>query len=184
SSTTSCASLQIAVRHGLRLGTILTTTWSLSTNTTSIAKRMKNVCTDHSGRSTSPSPGSRLLRPSSPRERRRNVSARVQLSQITRPSSSRRRTTSPGPRLTSVVEDLVDLVGGGAEDDQEHRREDQEDEREQHLDRRLLRALLGGCAPALAHLDRKVPHDLADRHAQRLALENRPDERAKARGVG
>ena len=53
-------------------------------------------------------------------------------------------------------------------------------DREEHLDRRLLRALLGVGAAALAELDREVPHDLAGRDAHRLALGDRAREHPHA----
>jgi hypothetical protein len=62
-------------------------------------------------------------------------------------------------------------------------RHDQEEHREEHLHRRLLRALLGVGPAPLPQLDREVPHDLAGRDAERLALGDRAGEHAHARGV-
>src|SRR4029079_13087546 len=71
-----------------------------------------------------------------------------------------------------------------AKDDDEQRREDAPDEREQHLDRRLRRLLLG----ALPALDAELlPRDLdhlRDRDAQLLGLDDRADEARQRRALG
>ena len=72
----------------------------------------------------------------------------------------------------------------GPEDDDEQRREDAADEREQHLDRRLGRHLLGALAaldPELLGLD--LEH-LGDRHAELLGLDDRADEVGQRRDLG
>src|SRR2546430_201062 len=63
------------------------------------------------------------------------------------------------------------------EQDDEHRREDEEDEREEDLDRRLLGALFRACLATAPHLRGEIAHDLADRDAERLTLNDRADER-------
>jgi hypothetical protein len=71
-----------------------------------------------------------------------------------------------------------------AQDDDEQRREDAPDQREQHLDRRLGRHLLGALPaldPQLLGLD--LEH-LADRHAELLGLDDRPDEVGERRDLG
>src|SRR2546423_5895225 len=93
-------------------------------------------------------------------------------------------TTISARRPTSVAPEAgEERVEGREQQDDEHRREDQEHEREQQLDRRLLRPFLCCRATALAHLERKRAHDLADRDTERLALKHRADERAHRRGV-
>src|SRR5436190_13916699 len=123
---------------------------------------MNAVWIDQPARKTIPSPGLSLRRPSRPRRRRNAVSATTQRSQTTSPSSSRRRTSAPGgPAISGRSEDLADGVEGRAEQDDEHGWEDEEDQREENLDRSLLRPFLGHRTPALAHLDREVAHDLS-----------------------
>jgi hypothetical protein len=78
--------------HGASSGTTRTTRPSRSRKTTSTAKRMKNVWIEAAGRSQIPSPGSRLSRPSSPRNRRSGASATVHRSQ-TLPPFARKSTT-------------------------------------------------------------------------------------------
>ena len=57
-------------------------------------------------------------------------------------------------------------------------------DREEHLDRRLLRALLGvGALRRFRISIGEVPHDLARRDAHRLALRDRAREHAHARRV-
>src|SRR5204862_129387 len=60
-----------------------------------------------------------------------------------RNSSSRRRTSAPrGAAIALTAEDLAKGVNDRPEQDDEHRRKDEEDQREENLDRRLLRPLL------------------------------------------
>src|SRR5262245_31900428 len=68
-------------------------------------------------------------------------------------------------------------------DDDEDRRQDQEHERYQQLDRRFLSLLLGHLTTALAHVDRKISHDLTDRYAEPFSLDHRAYERTQVRGV-
>ena len=103
-----------------------------------------------------------------------------------RPAPGSRRVNSANSAPTSLrlmthrrcVDVNVSIAG--ASRTTKMRREDQPDEREEDLDRRLLRPLLGGRPPALAHLHGEVAHDLADRDAERLALADRAHERAHA----
>ena len=78
------------------------------------------------------------------------------------------------------VQSSAQLVRDGVqrrrEDHNEHCRQDQEAEREEQLDRSLLRSFLGHLPAALPHVDRKVAQDLPDRDTERLALENRLNE--------
>ena len=71
-----------------------------------------------------------------------------------------------------------------AEDDDEQRREDAPDEREQHLDRRLGRLLLGALAALDAQLLGLDLEHLADRDAQLLGLDDRADEVGERRDLG
>src|SRR5215210_3039923 len=93
------------------------------------------------------------------------------------------KTPVTSQRLTGLAatEGFEELENRRPEQDDEHGREDQEDEREEDLDRSLLGSLLGGGAAPLAHLHREHSHDLADRDAERLALDDRAHERAHRR---
>src|SRR3954452_3264891 len=94
SSSAARAPRQPARRQGRRVSTTLRTTSSRSRKTTSIAKRMKNMCTELVGRIRSPSPSSSVVRPSRTRIRVGAVSATMQRSQATVPSG-RLSTQSP-----------------------------------------------------------------------------------------
>src|SRR4051812_22021518 len=78
------------------------------------------------------------------------------------PSAQARWGLSP---CSSALERVEDGYQGRSEDDYEHCGEDHEDQREEHLDGRLLRLLLGVRPPPLAHLDREIAEDLPDRDA-------------------
>ena len=64
----------------------------------------------------------------------------------------------------------------GAEDDQEHRREDEDHGREEHLDRRLHRLLLGGGLAAQARVGGLHAQDPAERDAELVGLDHRAHE--------
>src|SRR5262245_31110800 len=102
---------------------------------------MKKVWIDPPGTSSSASSSASAERPISPRKRLVKPSASLQRS--VRPSGVR---SSRGPRATpdrsSAVEDRGGLLERRPEDHDEHHREDEDADREQHLDRRLLRPLL------------------------------------------
>ena len=66
----------------------------------------------------------------------------------------------------------------------EQRREDAEHHRDQHLDRRLLRPLLGQLTALDAHLVGLGAQHAADRHAERVGLEDGEHERADLGDVG
>src|SRR6476619_1314250 len=84
----------------------------------------------------------------------------------------RARLAESGPSAQSVEE---------GEDDRayrhdENRGQDQQDERKDDLRRSLLSSLLGRLAPPLSHIDGQIAQNLADRHAEHLALDNRLHE--------
>src|SRR5215204_777869 len=97
------------------------------------------------------------------------------------------RTRFPSRRNSTLAsgapEEVRHAHQHGAEREDEHRRQDEPDQREEDLRRGLLRALLGGLTPALAHVDREVSEHLADRDAERLALDQRLRERTKRRAL-
>ena len=66
SSSTALEPRQAAIRHGGSDATTLSTRSLESRKTTSIGKRMKAVWTEAAGRSSSPSPAGKLLRPEQP----------------------------------------------------------------------------------------------------------------------
>src|SRR5262249_7081566 len=114
----------------------------------------------------------------------------VQRSQTTAPSLSRTSATTPRAFEAGGAPSVKARLGRAAtterpeeedqrraEQDDEHRWEDQEHEREQDLDRRPLCLFLSGRLSTASHLQCQVTHDLADRHAERLALDNGADER-------
>ena len=142
---------------------------------------MNPVWIDHAGRSSSPCPGSSRPRPRRPRIRRPVVSATWTDSLMILPSSRRSVRTPRRLRATELVRDRDDR---GEQDHDEHRGEDEEDEREQHLDRRLLRHLLGRGLAALPHLVGHRSHDVTHRDAERLALDDRAGEERDASCVG
>src|SRR5215208_2335386 len=119
----------------------------------------------------------RMWRPAAAHIRKPNTAS----AQSTRPTvaggsrgRSAFRATTALTAATSGPEVVQERVDGRVQQHQEKRREDQEDQREEDFHRGLVRARLGRLAPARAHLVRQVAHDLADRHAERLALRHRP----------
>src|ERR671930_203771 len=100
-----------------------------------------------------PSLAGRSLLPSSPFIRGNMRSATTHVSQTTAPSC-RRKVTTPRSALSRgnaparlATERPEEEEQGWPEQDHEHRREDEKHQREQDLDRRLLRALLSRLAP-------------------------------------
>src|SRR4051794_27725745 len=85
SSTTTFAPRRPAARHGRNRSATPSTRRSRSRKTASIAKRMKNVCTDPAGRRRTPSSAGSCDFPSNPRIRLNGVSATRQRSQTTSP---------------------------------------------------------------------------------------------------
>src|SRR5215217_9262328 len=83
--------------------------------------------------------------------------------------------------IASASERLRELLHGGVEQDDEHRREHQKHEREQHLHRGLVSALLGVLTTALARLCRQVPHYCSHRDPERLALDDGANKGAHRR---
>ena len=79
---------------------------------------------------------------------------------------------------------FVDVDDRRAEHDDEQRREDAEHHRDEHLHRRLLRLLLGQLAALDPHLVGLGPQHPADRHAERVGLEDGEHERAHLGHVG
>src|SRR5207302_8393969 len=79
-----------------------TTESSRSRKTTSIGKRMKNVCTDPHGFSRSPSPSGKDVRPSNPFMRDQGLSA----------SQQRSTSTSPDPFTSRVARTIQEGVRG------------------------------------------------------------------------
>ena len=67
----------------------------------------------------------------------------------------------------------------GPSSDDEHRREDEEDGREDHLDRRLHRLLLGGGLAADARVGGLDAQDAAERDAELVGLDDGADERGQ-----
>src|SRR5205085_8718531 len=90
-------------------------------------------------------------------------------------------TTGHLPTSEPAAERMAERVDRRKQQHDEHRREDEEDERKEDLDRRLLRTLLGRLPAANAHVVAEVAHDLPDRDAERLTLEDRANERAHRR---
>src|SRR5918995_2038798 len=86
-------------------------------------------------------------------------------------------------RRAALLERAAEEEDDRPQKNHEHGREDQQYEWEQNLDGGLLRALLGGRAAPFARLGSEVPHDLADRDTERLALEHRAHERSHRRRV-
>src|SRR5436305_1370473 len=186
SSSTAKARRHQRVRHAFTCGDTSSTSLSRERKTASIGKRMKNVWIDGAGSISMPSPGGSSRRPSNPFMRGSIRSATVHRSHTAVPSSrtsvTKLREARGGAtldaKLARATECPEEEEEGGPEQDNEHRREDQQHEREQDLDRRLLCTLLRVLAPAPPHLVREVAHDLADRDAERLALDDRADEGA------
>ena len=94
------------------------------------------------------------------------------------------RDASLGCRATPLPRPMMIRMIAGPEDDDEQRREDAPDEREQHLDRRLGRHLLGALAALDAQLLGLDLEHLGDRHAELLGLDDRPDEVREGRDLG
>src|SRR5262245_22498694 len=73
---------------------------------------------------------------------------------------------------------VVDAEGGRPEHDDEQSGEDAEHHRDEHLDRGLLRTLFGELTALDPHLVGLRPKYAADRHAERVGLQDRQYERA------
>src|SRR5215210_6334232 len=135
-----------------------------------------------------PSSAGKDALPSSPFIRGNIRSATVHRSQTVVPSSPKTATTPRAPRMLrrgasrsvrlATAEGPEEQEEGRTKQNHEHGGKDQEDEGKQDLDRCLLGLLLRDRTSPAPHLMCEVTHDLTNRDAECLALDNRADERA------
>src|SRR5438876_7141569 len=83
--------------------------------------------------------------------------------------------------MTPPLEQLREIEERRPEDHEEHRGEDERDRREEHLDRRLHRTLLGRGLTAQTRVSRLYAKDPAQRDAELIGLDDRPGEVADLR---
>ena len=136
---------------------------------------MSAMCTEPHGTSRAPSLSARESRSISPRKRVQSESQRAARSARPPPCGNRRLKAAHGGLV--AVAAVEDLDRCRAQDDDEHCREDEQHQRDDHLDRRLLRLLLRPLLALGAQLVGLNSHDTPEADPGMFGLNDGVDER-------